>query len=59
MSSPSEVLGVRVDRGTVTQLKLLACRLSLEQGEALPWTRLVRQAIERLLAEKASRGARP
>jgi hypothetical protein len=50
----SEVLSVRLPKGTVTQLKLLACRLSVEQNREIRWTTLLKQAIDRLLQDEGS-----
>jgi hypothetical protein len=50
----SEVLSVRLPAGTVKNLKLLACRLSLEQNREIRWTTLLKQAIDRLLQDEGS-----
>jgi hypothetical protein len=48
----SEVVSFRLPKGTVTQLKMLACRLSLERKKEIRWTALVKQAIDTLLQEE-------
>ena len=48
----TEVVSVRVPQGTRTQLKLLACRESLEQQREIRWAALVRQAIHQVLTHK-------
>ena len=61
----TEVLSVRVPRGTTDKLKLLACKLSLEQNRPFGWSFLVKAAIDNVLlthergvtAEQAQGGA--
>jgi hypothetical protein len=45
----SEVVSVRLPKGTVAKLKMLACQLSLDQQREVRWTELLKQAIDQLL----------
>jgi hypothetical protein len=45
----TEVVSIRLPAGTITQLKLLACKRSLEQGREVRWTSLLKEAIAQLL----------
>lgn len=53
----SEVVSVRLPKGTVARLKLLACKVSLEKNQEVRWTALLKQAVDRLLQEQGGRGA--
>jgi hypothetical protein len=46
----SEVVSIRLPKGTLQKLKLLACRQSLEEQREVRWTTIVRKAIEAILA---------
>jgi predicted DNA-binding protein len=47
----SEVVSLRLPQGTLEKLKLLACRLSLNERREIRWTRIVREAIRTILSE--------
>lgn len=53
----SKVVSIRLPKDTAEKLKLLACRLSLEQKKEVRWTALLRQAIDKLLEEGREREA--
>ena len=55
----TEVASIRVEKGTVRRLKLLASRRSLEAGRPIPWTELVRDALDKLLVEADERASAP
>jgi hypothetical protein len=50
----TKVVSVRLPLGTVTRLKLLACKRSLEQQQEIRWTSIVREAIEKVLSKEKS-----
>jgi hypothetical protein len=53
----TEVISLRLPRGTVIKLKLLACQRSLEQQREVRWASIVKDAIEKVLTkEKACKG---
>jgi hypothetical protein len=53
----TEVISMRVPKGTVNRLQMVACEKSLQAGKQIRWTSLLKQAIERVLQEEASEQA--
>jgi hypothetical protein len=47
----SEVVSIRLPRGTLARLKLLACRRSLELQREVRWSAIVKAAIDKVLEE--------
>jgi hypothetical protein len=47
----TKVVSFRLPEGSLTKLKLLACKRSLEQGREVRWASIVKQTLEDLLAE--------
>jgi hypothetical protein len=52
----SEVLSVRVPKGTTKLLKLIAARRSLAENREVRWSSLVRDSISRILADSGREG---
>ncbi len=52
----TEVVSLRLPKGTLDRLKLVACQKSLQARKEIRWTALLRAAIEKVLLEEASEG---
>ena len=52
----SKVVSIRLADEAVLRLKLLACKLSLQQQKDVRWTALVREALEQILAKADAEG---
>jgi hypothetical protein len=51
----SEVVSIRLPAGVRQELRLAACRRSLNAGQEIRWTTLVKEAIRKLLTEEEKR----
>jgi hypothetical protein len=48
----SEVVSLRLPKGTLLKLKLAACEKSLKEKTEVRWTNLVKEAITPILSER-------
>jgi predicted DNA-binding protein len=54
MAENTEVASFRVPEGTLSRLRMLAHRRSLEQGRDVTWSELVREVVEKNLLDQES-----
>jgi hypothetical protein len=55
----SEVVSIRLPKGTVARLKMLSFRLSLEQKKEIRWTALLKEAVEKVFSSHAAEEVNP